>query len=272
MTVKNFIRKDPEKVYIITVLLITWIITIMLFINPNIGKNDFALIMFIPAILAIIFNKITNDHQANLFKDTTLKSVLFGILYPIVFIGILSFIAQLTGVGNIIINKEFTFKSIIILIVSVVVGLFLALGEEYGWRGYLLPRLTKDYGKTKATIIVGIVWGLYHIPAVFLLAKATGIGNPLFLCVIQAFAAFTYSFPSSYCYYSSRSLLPVLFLHSVWNVVNPLMLGDIYTNTSGVISGDIIKINGEGVLGCILGAMMILYFVKQFRKEYKEKY
>lgn len=50
------------------------------------------------------------------------------------------------------------------------------------------------------------------------------------------------------------------------------MLGDIYTNTSGMISGDIIKINGEGVLGCILGAMMILYFVRQFRKEYKEKY
>lgn len=31
MTVKNFIRKDPEKVYIITVLLITWIITIVVY-------------------------------------------------------------------------------------------------------------------------------------------------------------------------------------------------------------------------------------------------
>ena len=223
--------------------------------------------MFIPAILAIIFNKITNEQSVNLFKNTTLKSVLFGILYPIIFISICSLIAQFTGVGNISVNEIFIFKTIITVIVTIVIGLFSAWGEEYGWRGYLLPKLTNKYGKTIATIIVGIVWGLYHIPAIFLLAKATGIGNPLLLCVILAFSAFTYSFPSSYCYYSSNSLLPVLFLHSVWNTVNPLMLGDIYTNTSGLIRGDIIQINGEGILGCIVGAMMIFYFMKRFRKE-----
>lgn len=263
----NFMKRNPTQLYIITVLLITWITTMLLFINPIIGKRYFSLIMFIPAILAVIFNKITNEHQVSLFKNTTLKSMLFGIFYPIIFISICSLMAQFTGIGNFSVNEKFTLKTIIIIIVTVVIGLFSAWGEEYGWRGYLLPKLTKKYGRTKATIIVGIVWALYHIPAVFMLAKITGIYNPLLLCVIQAFAAFTYSFPSSYCYYSSRSLLPVLFLHSVWNTVNPLMLGNIYTNTSGLIKGDIIQINGEGILGCIVGAIMIIYFIKQFRKE-----
>lgn len=263
----NFVKKNPARVYIIAVLLITWIATSMLFIYPDIGKRDFALIMFIPAILAIIFNKVTNEHSISLFKNTTLKSVLFAILYPIAFISVCSLIAKITGIGNINTSEKFTFTTIITIILTAVIGLFSAWGEEYGWRGYLLPKLTKEYGKTKATIIVGIVWGLYHIPAIFLLAKATGIGNPLILCIIQAFAAFTYSFPSSYCYYFSRSLLPVLILHSVWNTVNPLILGDIYTNTAGLMKGNIIQINGEGILGCIVGTIMIFYFIKQFRKE-----
>lgn len=266
MTNNNFIKRNPAKVYIIAVLLITWIITIMLFINPAIGKKNFALIMFIPGIVAIIFKKITNEQRVNLFKNTTSKSLLFGIFYPIIFISVCSLIAQFTGIGHIIINEKITLKTIITIIVTVAIGLLSAWGEEYGWRGYLLPKLTKKYDRTKATMIVGIVWGLYHAPAIFMLAKTNGIDNPLLLCVIQALAAFTYSFPSAYCYYSSNSLLPVLFLHSVWNTVNPLMLGNIYTNTAGFIRGNIIQINGEGILGCIVGAIMIFYFIEKFKK------
>lgn len=266
MTNRNLIQKNPAKAYIITVLLITWIITILLFVNPTVGKQSFAVIMFIPAILAIIFNKFTRSIKINLFKNLTLKSLSFGILYPIIFILNCSLIAQLTGLGKLNLYRTFTVKAIITIIVSAFIGLFLAWGEEYGWRGYLLPQLTKQFGKTKATIIVGVVWGLYHIPAVFLLAKATGMSNPLLLCIIQACAAFTYSFPSSYCYYSSGSLLSVLFLHSIWDTINPFLLGDIYTNKFGLIVGNIMYINGEGILGCMLGTIMILWFIRQFNK------
>lgn len=122
----TFMKKNPAKVYIIAVLLITWSTTSMLFINPDIGKRDFALIMFIPAILAIIFNKITNEHSINLFKNTTLKSALFGILYPIVFISVCSLIAKTTGIGKININEKFTFTTIITVILTAVIGLFSA--------------------------------------------------------------------------------------------------------------------------------------------------
>ncbi len=40
-----------------------------------------------------------------------------------------------------------------------------AFGEEWGWRGYLLPRLM-PLGKWKAYLIVGVVWGLWHAPMV----------------------------------------------------------------------------------------------------------
>jgi uncharacterized protein len=57
-------------------------------------------------------------------------------------------------------------------IVALVIGLalnaltlntMLAFGEEYGWRGYLLPKLL-PLGEARAAIIVGVIWGLWHSP------------------------------------------------------------------------------------------------------------
>jgi hypothetical protein len=43
-------------------------------------------------------------------------------------------------------------------------------------------------------------------------------------------------------------------------------LGDIYKNTSGLIIGNMMYINGEGVLGFILSTFMIYWFVNQFKR------
>lgn len=41
------------------------------------------------------------------------------------------------------------------------------LGEELGWRGYLLPRLIDRWGSLGAALAVGVVWVIWHIPAFF---------------------------------------------------------------------------------------------------------
>jgi membrane protease YdiL (CAAX protease family) len=50
------------------------------------------------------------------------------------------------------------------LILGVILG---PLWEEPGWRGFALPRLQKRYGPLVGTIIVGILWGLWHLPGFF---------------------------------------------------------------------------------------------------------
>jgi hypothetical protein len=163
-------------------------------------------------------------------------------------------------------NKLPDLKGYITILITILTTLIGGFGEEYGWRGYLLPALTQKYGKIKAATIVGIVWGLYHAPGLYLLAQLTGVGNPLLVAFVQACAAFTISFSFAYCYYLSGSIISVMVLHSIWNNINTRVLGDIYRNNSGIIRGDIFLINGEGVLGLALGFVSMICVIWWFAK------
>ena len=44
------------------------------------------------------------------------------------------------------------------------IGSVAAFGEEGGWRGYMMPKMIRIFGRTKAFIVGGIVWGLWHAP------------------------------------------------------------------------------------------------------------
>lgn len=57
-------------------------------------------------------------------------------------------------------------------------------GEELGWRGYVLPRLQARFSPLVSSLILGAVWGLWHLPKFW----AAGVGEAFALAVAHAVA------------------------------------------------------------------------------------
>ncbi len=61
------------------------------------------------------------------------------------------------------------------------------LGEEFGWRGYALPTLSTRFGWRFAGLMVGSVWGLWHLP-LFLIPGTAQAQMPILLFLTSAVA------------------------------------------------------------------------------------
>jgi len=63
------------------------------------------------------------------------------------------------------------------------------LGEEPGWRGFALPRLEQRSGPLAGTLLLGVLWGLWHLPLFLLIPGYNGAGTGL-MGILIPFIAF----------------------------------------------------------------------------------
>lgn len=113
------------------------------------------------------------------------------------------------------------FKMNALSILSIVIAV-LILGEEVGWRGFLLPFLLKRFPPLASSLIVGLVWALWHLPN-FLLPAFPHYGLPFAAFVVMTLA-FSVLFTWLYMRTAGSLLVAVIFhaalnLFSLENVV-----------------------------------------------------
>jgi membrane protease YdiL (CAAX protease family) len=58
------------------------------------------------------------------------------------------------------------------------------VGEELGWRGYALPRLVQRWGWGRASMVLGVIWAVWHVP-LFYMPGADTYGQSFPLYAIQ---------------------------------------------------------------------------------------
>ena len=105
------------------------------------------------------------------------------------------------------------------LAISILVVTILALTEEIGWRGYLLPRVQMLVSKRKAALVVGFIHGMFHVPLMVFTTTYNNIGSrwvvvPTVVVTVTAAGVF-------YAWLKDRSgsVWPVSLAHGTVNVL-----------------------------------------------------
>ena len=114
------------------------------------------------------------------------------------------------------------------------------LGEELGWRGYMMPKLIKLCGLPKAVVVGGIIWGAWHWPLTYV-GHNFGTdykGYPFAGFAAMAILAVFMGILLTYVTIKTGSVWPAAFLHAVNNTspsilqffINPEKISGILTN------------------------------------------
>lgn len=90
-----------------------------------------------------------------------------------------------------------------------------ALGEELGWRGFALPHLQGRHSAVGASLVLGVVWGMWHLP----LWLTGSVSHPLGLYPAFVVAVLASSVLYTWIYNNTRgSLLIVVLFHATTNL------------------------------------------------------
>ena len=198
-----------------------------LFNGESLVGNIFPIIVGLTNFFLIFFIYENNQMEENkelmkLWKlsDFNFKKIIQYTCYFIVLKNIIMIV-----VGILYVNIDFVLyildykfwlaEVIVIPMVFLYVPFF--FGEEYGWRFFLQPRLQKKFGKIKGVILLGVIWGIWHLPLVLFYYSTPE--NFFYAVTHQIMCCIFLSIVFAYFYEKSGSLWCVVSFHSINNAI-----------------------------------------------------
>lgn len=101
------------------------------------------------------------------------------------------------------------------LVAGATVNALAAFGEEYGWRGVLTEEL-RPLGLVRATVVIGVLWGLWHAPIIIFMGHNYGSQWALGVPMMVAWTV-PFSFLLAWVRAKARSILAPAVLHGSFN-------------------------------------------------------
>ena len=300
-------RQDLKRVivYIVITFLLTWVYSLLIVypiangeaLNgvPSLATQlTVAAAMFFPAIGVLLTRLVTREG----FKDAWLRPHIRGNVktYLLAWFGpgILTFAGM--GIYFLLVPGSFdpscgymrqTMEAAgvpyeaqavpmnLLMLIQIVQALFLApvlnfvtcFGEEWGWRGYLLPKVSKHFSTVPTLLITGIIWGLWHAPLTIIGHNYglgywgfpfTGIAMMCFFCTVLGVFL-------SYTTLKTSSCIPAILAHGAINGI--AAIGIYFTYDGG---NPFIGPAPTGIIGIIPFALVVIPMVAYLKKAEKE--
>ena len=97
--------------------------------------------------------------------------------------------------------------------------IWVVIAEEFGWRGFALPRLQRRFGSLGATLILGPSWALWHLPMFFVAGSPQYSDDvPVSLAIYTVIIFFTSIIFTMVYNRSGSSVLACMLLHASFNI------------------------------------------------------
>jgi membrane protease YdiL (CAAX protease family) len=190
-------------------------------------------------------------------------SYLTPILYSLLVYGLvwLSPLGSYGGLDSAYVTSVAFFAMFILFAEGTLYAAHSAVGEEIGWRGYLTPKLLQNYSPFQISLIIGVIWSIWHYPIIVLGLYGTEI-NMFYQLACFSLMTIGVNFIYTWFRIKSGSLWTGLLLHSSHNLYIQHVFDPLTLNT-----GKTEYIIGEfGASFALFG--IIIIFVVFFNKEH----
>lgn len=215
---KTILKYYLRSFYIIT-LVFSFLLLILHFIFQSVGKYSVSFTQLAPAF-GVVFISLTlkdetiiNDIKRHFFINRNfVKWLIPTIAIPSICIIVSSIIMAYYKIAYVPWKGDMKFY--ILSFLAILVG---STAEEIGWRGFLLPNLQKKHTPFISSIIVGILWGIWHL-------NFTGgiLGFVLYtVTIIEMSILMTWIYNKS-----NGNLLLMTIWHLVFNLASHIFLWD----------------------------------------------
>ena len=121
------------------------------------------------------------------------------------------------------------------------INMFFAVGEEAGWRGYMMPCLKERFGLLNGRLLGGVIWGVWHWPLMLLVGYEYGtdyLGAPVLGLVVWCVFCFAMNSLLDLLYEKTSCIWVPAIAHGAFNAVAALFTvltypADAYYNVLG---------------------------------------
>jgi uncharacterized protein len=219
-------------VFVVVTFAVTWVVWVPRALGAQLGVVG-QLWTWMPALAALACAALMYGRAG--VRDLGRRLVLWRVRwwwYVVVLLGPFAFAMAVAGIA-VLLGKPWsavrpaalTLSVPALLLTLLLLALTDGLGEELGWRGYLLPRLLARYQAVIASLILGVIWWLWHLPLVWTTGAAIE-GQPLWLLLADLLAK---SLIFTFVFLGTRgSVLIAILLHASTNlfVISPAVGAD----------------------------------------------
>ncbi len=188
-------------IYLGVTFALTWALEIIFIIpkalDPNAGLTTVTLLtttaMLIPALGSIITRLITKEGFSNMWLRprikgaigyyaiawfapailTLLGAAVYFLVYPDTFDSSLSYMKDLLAQSGVAADDTQVLTVTIFqlfqsALIAPILNIVFCMGEELGWRGYMMPKFNESGVKVLPSLLIGgVIWGLWHAPLTY---------------------------------------------------------------------------------------------------------